>query len=207
MDAQHHVAEVMTYPVVAVQPGVAAGEVARQLAWYRIGAVPVVDSSLHVLGVLAESDLLADNRSEWVTAGDLMSSPAFAVTERTTVEEARAVLVSRGIGRLPVVDQDRRLVGIVSRRDLLLSGLPSDNRIKRQVIDRAIDTGAVVEHVQVRDGVVRVHARVARRSEVHVLEHLLRRVPGVVRLRAHIDFDLDDVAVAVADGAVRDDAT
>lgn len=205
MDAQHYVDEVMTYPVVAVQPGVPAGEVARQLVQRRIGAVPVVDSWLHVLGVVAESDLLADGRGDWATAGELMSSPAVTVTERTTVGQARALLDSRRIGRLPVVDHERRLVGIVSRRDLLLSGLSSDQRIKRQVIDRVIDAGAAIDSVSVRDGIVRLHAHVSLRSEVPVLKHLLRRIPGVVRLEADVGFVLDDVVAA--DDSVRQEAT
>lgn len=195
MDTPHNIDEVMTYPVIAVQPGVAADDIARELARRRIGAVPVVDSSLHVLGIVAESDLLADRGSQWPTARDVMSSPAMTVTADSTVDEARALLTERGIGRLPVVDRDNRLVGIVSRRDLLIPGLPGDRRIRRAVIDRATDVGAEIRSVSVTNGTVRVSGRISGRSQIPVLEHLLRRIPGVTRLDASFDYDVDDIAV------------
>jgi CBS domain-containing protein len=204
MELPRYVEEVMTYPVIAVRPGAAAGEVASELARRGIAALPVVDRSLHVLGVVAGSDLLADDRNEWATAGDLMSSPAVTVTPHTTVVQARALLASRGLGRLPVVGGQRRLVGIVSRRDLRLSGLPGDERIKRCVLDRALAVGGQVGYVSVRNGMVRVRARVARRSAAPVLERLLVRIPGVARLEADIGFELDDMTVA--DGPVREEA-
>jgi CBS domain-containing protein len=200
MDTPHYVDEVMTYPIIAVQPGVSADDVARELARRRIGAVPVVDPMLHVLGIVAESDLLADGGSLWATARDVMSSPAVTVTVGTTVGEARALLAARGIGRLPVVNGGGRLVGIVSRRDLLVPVPPGDRRIRRAVLDRVVDVGAEIDSVSVTDGVVRVRGRVAARSQIPVLEHLLRRIPGVTRLEADFGYDVDDIAVI--DGAV-----
>ena len=137
----------MRYPVIAVRSGVSADHVARELTRRRIGAVPVVDPLLHVLGVVAESDLLTDRGSLWATARDVMSSPAVTVSTGTTVDRARALLRARGIGRLPVVDREGRLVGIVSRRDLLGSGPPDDRRIRQAVIERALDMGSEVYSV------------------------------------------------------------
>ena len=71
-----------------------------------------------------------------------MSSPALTVTVGTTLGVARALLATYRVGRLPVVDRQGRLVGIVCRRDLLVSDLPTDDRIERQVIDRAVGPGA-----------------------------------------------------------------
>jgi CBS-domain-containing membrane protein len=195
MDAPRDVDEVMTYPVIAVQPGIAAADVARELARRRIGAVPVVDPALHVLGVIAESDVLADRDSLWTTARDVMSSPAVTVAVGTSADQARALLLERGIGRLPVVDADGRMVGIVSRRDLLAGALPGDRRIRRAVIDRAIDVGAEIYSVTVTDGTVRIRGHLAGRSQIPVLEHVLRRIPGVSRLEPDFDYDVDDTAV------------
>lgn len=195
MDTLRHVDEVMSYPVIAVRSGVSADHVARELTRRRIGAVPVVDPSQHVLGVVAESDLLTDRGSLWATARDVMSSPAVTVTAGTTVDEARALLTARDIGRLPVVDRDGRLVGIVSRRELLISGPPADRRIRQAVIERALDTGAEIHSVSVTDGAVRVRGHAAGRSEIPALEHLLRRIPGVTGLDAHFDYNVDDTAV------------
>lgn len=113
----------MTCPVVAVRSGVAVEEIARQLVGRRIGAVPVVDVSLRVLGVVAESDVLKAPRPRRAVARDVMSAPALTVTTDTRVGVARALLVAHHVGRLPVVDSAGRLVGIVCRRDLLAAGL------------------------------------------------------------------------------------
>jgi CBS domain-containing protein len=206
MDAPHSVEEVMTYPVVAVRPGVAVDEVARQLIRHHIGAAPVVDASLRVLGVVAESDVLMGDRPGRAFARDVMSSPALTVTADTTLGVVRALLSTHRIGRLPVVDREGRLVGIVCRRDLLVSDLPTDDRIRRRVIDRAIDLGAEIGSASVERGTVRVRARVARRSEIPVLRHQLRQVRGVIRLEADLDFDIDDIATIV-DSAQEDAAT
>lgn len=200
MDTPLYVNEVMTCPVIAVQPGVAAEDVARELVRRRIGAVPVVDPQLHLLGVVAESDLLAGGGSPWATARDVMSAPAVTVTPGTTVAQARALLAARGIGRLPVVDPGGRLVGIVSRRDLLVSRPSGDRQIRRAVISRAIEVGAEVHSVTVTNGAVRVRGHICGRGQIQVLEQLLRRIPGVTRLDAYFDYDVDDIAVT--DGAV-----
>jgi CBS domain-containing protein len=142
MDAARFVEEVMTYPVVAVQPGVAVDEIARQLIGRRIGAVPVVDASLHVLGVVAESDVLMDDRPGGAVARDVMSAPALTVTTDTTVGAARSLLATHRVGRLPVVDHQGRLVGIVCRRDLLASDRSTGARIERPVIDRSAGLSA-----------------------------------------------------------------
>jgi hypothetical protein len=55
--------------------------------------------------------------------------------------------------------------------------------------------GAEVHSVSVTDGAVRVTGHAAGRGEIPVLEHLLRRIPGVTGLDAHFDYDVDDTAV------------
>ncbi|MET8765147.1 CBS domain-containing protein [Lentzea sp. NPDC004782] len=61
-----------------------------------------------------------------MNAADVMSSPAVAVHPDTTVRAASAMLGDRGFSALPVVDDDYRLVGIVSGADLLLAGMSAE---------------------------------------------------------------------------------
>lgn len=116
----------MTCPVVAVRPGVAVEEIARQLVGRRIGAVPVVDASLRVLGVVTEADVLPVRRPRHLVARNVMSAPALTITADAPVSAARALLATHRVGRLPVVDHQGRLVGIVCRRDLLARDLSGD---------------------------------------------------------------------------------
>jgi CBS domain-containing protein len=195
MNAQRYVQEIMNEPVIAVLPDISAEEVTKQLAQHRIGAVPVVDRSLRVLGIIAEADLLAGAAG---TARDAMSSPAVTVNVGTTVDEARTLLMARDIGRLPVVDGTGRLVGIVSRRDLLRSMLPGDAEVRRRVMDHVIDAGGEVYGIAVSDGNVWIRGRVGSRGEIPVLEQMLRETPGVKRLRVEFAYDVDDTATATA---------
>jgi CBS-domain-containing membrane protein len=155
MDASRCVEEVMTCPVVAVRPGVAVDEIARQLVGRGIGAVPVVDEALRVVGVVAEADVLMDDRPGRAVARDVMSAPALTITVDTTVGVARALLSTHRIGRLPVVDHQGRLVGIVCRRDLLVSDLSADARIKWQAVERVAGLAAANGTAPVEQGHLR----------------------------------------------------
>ncbi|MEY9886437.1 CBS domain-containing protein [Catenulispora sp. MAP5-51] len=186
-DTPHYVDEVMTYPVIAVQPGAAVEKVAAQLARRRIGSLPVVDTSLRVVGIVTETDLLRTGEQGWDTAGDVMSAPALTVAAGTTVGEVRSLLTEHRIGRLPVVDDRGRLVGIVSRRDLLAAVPSTDGRIRRRVVDRAVDIGAEIDSLSVESGVVRIRVRLADSADCAVLEHLLGRIAGVTRVEVDVD--------------------
>jgi CBS domain-containing protein len=89
----------------------------------RHSALPVVAGDGSLLGVVSEADLLAnaaEHRSGPVAVGRVMTSPAVAVPDDATVEQARAMLVDRGLRTLPVVaGADRRLVGVLGRSDLV----------------------------------------------------------------------------------------
>jgi CBS domain-containing protein len=140
-------AELMTREVVSILPDMPVREIARVLLAHQISAVPVTDGSGTVIGMVSESDLLSPNEGEhlarrerWLarlaegealspeflaslpqpgrTARDVMSSPVIEVGEQTEASEIAALLVQYRIKRVPVV-RDGRLVGIVSRADLL----------------------------------------------------------------------------------------
>ena len=92
------------------------------------------------------------------TAGGLMSTPAVTVPAEAALPEAARLMTQRGIERLPVVDEEDRLVGIVTRRDLLQVFLRSDEEI-RQAVQREVVAGALwlsphIAEVAVYDGVV-----------------------------------------------------
>jgi len=182
----------MTEPVVAVQPELSADEVARQLTERRIGAVPVVDRDTRVVGIVAESDLL-NHPGPGGTARDAMTTPVVTVSAGTTVTEAGVLLLARDIGRLPVVDGMGRLVGIVSRRDLLRSTLPGDDEVRHGVIDRIVDFGGEVYTVSVSRGSVRVRGRVTHADEIPVLEKFLQETPGVVDLKLDVACETGEV--------------
>jgi CBS-domain-containing membrane protein len=134
---QSTVADVMTRKVVAVREGAEFKEIVEAMRSAHVSALPVLDSENHVIGVVSEGDLLvkeaavarqrkatrrhpagADKAAE-VLAFGLMTQPAVTIGRDATVSEAAAVMSSKRVRRLPVVDDWGRLIGIVSQIDLL----------------------------------------------------------------------------------------
>jgi len=139
-----NVADLMTRNVVAVGLGNSVRHAAQLMLSHRVSGLPVVDDSGTLVGLVTEGDLmrrfelgLPDTPSHpWIGAvspegtardfvkrrswrvADVMAAPVVTVTETTTIAEAAKLLDTRGIKRLPVL-RDGRLVGILSRADLL----------------------------------------------------------------------------------------
>ncbi len=105
----------MSSPVVTVPPEATARQVADLLTQHRISAVPVVDGAGAVLGLVSEFDLLAKVGG---TAAELMTTAVIAVSDTSSVEDVRHLLIDRRIRRVPVL-RAGRLAGIVSRRDVI----------------------------------------------------------------------------------------
>ncbi|WP_030902886.1 MULTISPECIES: CBS domain-containing protein [unclassified Streptomyces] len=211
------VADLMTDEVVSVAPGTGFKDVAKLLAQYDISGVPVLDDEDRVVGVVSQTDLLAHTgpgshpaeQSSTVagppSAGDVMSAPAVTVHAEETVAEAARLMTRRGIERLPVVDVEDRLVGIVTRRDLLRMFLRPDSEIRRRVSDEVITevlgvpTGDVDVHVV--DGIVTLDGQVERRSQLPALLTLVEQLDGVVAVASRVTARTDDTASTHADHA------
>jgi CBS domain-containing membrane protein len=137
------VAEIMTREVVAVQTDTALTEVAEAMGKRGISGVPVLDENHKVVGVVSEKDFLSrmgvkesQNFMSLVasclrtkgcvalpikkqTAGDLMSAPAVTVSPETRVRDLAELFTARHINRAPVTDAEGRVVGIITRGDLI----------------------------------------------------------------------------------------
>ncbi|WP_372404373.1 CBS domain-containing protein [Streptomyces luteireticuli] len=213
------ISQVMTAEVVTVEPRTPLKEVARTLARHGIGGVPVVEPDGTVLGMVTETDLVLRNVPDGEpatrhrglgerryhrrirhdgarTAGMLMSAPARTIgPERTVVDAARA-MADHGVGRLPVVDDEGRLVGIVTRRDVLGVLRRPDTDIRAEVIDevvvRALWLAPHLVGVDVRDGVVMLSGTLERRSEAATAVRLSRQVDGVVAVVDKLRYREDD---------------
>jgi CBS domain-containing protein len=218
------VRDVMTTEVVTVEPSTPFKEIAARLAQHRISAVPVVDAGRRVLGIITEADLLlkqehpdpkADISLIWTrrrrrerakaaaaVAGKLMTAPAATVAPTATVTEAARRMHAAGVKRLPVVDEAGRLVGIVSRADLLKVFTRPDEAIRSQIISEVIVGELMLDPsrflIEVDDGVVRLQGKVERSSLIPYLVRAVHHVEGVVRVEDQLSFDVDDYDPAIA---------
>ena len=107
--------DVMTTSVISVAPDESVDEAARLLTFHDISGLPVCSGS-QVVGVVSEADLIGKSGA---TVGDVMTSPAAMVPESLSLEKVAEQLTRQRIRRLPVVDSNGKLVGVVSRRDVL----------------------------------------------------------------------------------------
>lgn len=117
-------------------------------------------------------------------AEDLMSSPAITVHPEQLVPDAARLMDRHHIERLPVVDEEDRLIGIATHRDLLRVFLRTDGQIRRQVIDEvlvgALGLPADAVTVSVRDGVVVLKGSLERRGDIPLAVRAAWRVDGVI---------------------------
>lgn len=140
--------QIMTREVAAVAADAPLLEAARIMAQRRVSGLPVLQNG-QVVGVLSEKDFLNAMGAQGgrhfmevvarcltqgaclaaplraALAGELMSSPAVTVGPRRSTSEIAEIMRLKGINRVPVVDGQGRLLGIVSRADLLRAGGPA----------------------------------------------------------------------------------
>lgn len=180
-------------------------DVARLLAENDVTALPVVDEGDRPLGVVSEADLIRrqagrpdtrgllsaltpareqrpDTRAS--TAGDLMHSPAVTARPEWNVVETARVMERHGIKRLPVVNDAGRLVGLVSRSDLLRVFLRQDSAIEDEIshdiLDHMLGFAPRQVEVTVHDGRVTLKGTIDNGGLTPVIDQLCRGVDGVV---------------------------
>jgi len=210
--------DVMTVSVVTVDRITPYKEIARRLAEHKVGGVPVLTMGRHVAGVVSEGDLLAARdqnpavgrrRLGWPSrrqrhhatmAEDLMTSPAMTIRPDATIAAAARLMNAHHLRFLPVVDPAGRLLGIVSRRDLLSVFLRPDAEIARQVSEIFTDLlpgGASGIQVAVRNGVVTLTGQpelAAEEDLIPIAVRLAWDVEGVVDVVDRVGADAVDPA-------------
>lgn len=110
--------DIMTGKVYTIRPEASAQEAAQLLDKHRISGLPVVDEGNDIIGIVTEADIISKVDREGLRVSEIMSTEIISVNEETPVSEIALLLAERKIKRVPVV-QDGKLVGIVSRADIV----------------------------------------------------------------------------------------
>jgi CBS domain-containing protein len=209
------VADAMTRDVLTVDADASLKDAAGVLVEHHVTGVPVVDVGGNVLGVLSEADIVAkeaaprhhrrgalawllDPIDPWVDgrAGarlvkEAMSAPAITIRPGAPLSEAAASMIESGVNRLPVVDDDGTLVGIVTRSDLVRAFTRPDGEIAREithdVVERIFWLDPTQLAVTVDRGNVVLAGAVETETDATLLPEIVRRVPGVVSVSATIE--------------------
>jgi CBS domain-containing protein len=200
----HLVSDVMTHTVVAVGRDARFKDIVQLMEEWKVSALPVLEGEGRVVGVVSEADLLPKEefrdddpdrftqrgrladlaKAGALTAGELMSTPAVTVHADATLAQAARIMAQRKVKRLPVVNAEGVLDGLVSRADLLKVFLRTDEdlagEVRREVIGTLFPAPAEPLGVEVRDGVVTLTGHIRDTSLVPVAARLVRAIEGVV---------------------------
>jgi CBS domain-containing protein len=196
------VKDIMTAHVVAVRSDASHREMAGMLRAHRISGLPVVDAGGVVVGVVSETDLLTsragDGQPGWrprrrrvatveLTAADLMTEPAVTTSPDELVSSVARLMSQRKLRRVPVVDSQGHLVGIVCRSDVLSVFTRPDEDIRREVTQDVILDGFFTDPdrltVTVKDGIVTLAGAPGSVMLGRNIADQVRHVEGVVAVR------------------------
>jgi CBS domain-containing protein len=208
----------MTKDVVCIGEHTAYKDIVETLVRHSVSAVPVITSDGYIVGVVSEADVLHKmeyagqdphrrllerkrrrvNRAKagGEIAAELMTEPPVTISPQATIGGAAALMDAESVKRLPVVNAQGHVVGIVSRSDLLRVYLRGDDdiraEIEEQVLLRALwmEPGTIA--VAVRKGVVSLGGTVDRRSTIPIVVRLVTTVAGVVEVENNLTYHYDD---------------
>jgi CBS domain-containing protein len=213
------VASVMTTQVITAKPDTPFKDVVRVMADQAISAVPVVDEQNRPIGVVSEADVLAKQefhggedeqphgdpagRDRWYralarTAGELMTAPVRTVPAGEPLSVAARMLAREKVRRMFVVDDGGRIVGVVSRRDLLGIYLHTDEEL-RASIEELLSSPAVglpkdTVGISVHNGTATVDGVLTKRRQAEVVARAVLAMPGVVAVQNNLRYVVDDLA-------------
>ena len=205
------VKDVMTTRVIWVRKDAPFRELAAALRTHRVSAFPVLGDGDKVIGVVSEADMLAKEaldgepgmfsgllhhrdaeKARGITAGDMMTAAVVTVAPEDTVSHAARLMYTRKVKRLPVVDANGHLVGIISRADVLAVFDRTEEDIREEIINEVLLAEFLVDphafDVKVSDGIVTLTG-VPETNEIgHEIVQRVRHVQGVVAVRDRLSY-------------------
>ena len=206
------VQDVMTTRVISVTEATGYKDVVTLLRRHRVSAVPVLDAGGRVIGVVSEADLLMKQtapalpvgavRLAWrlrerskasaCTAAELMTSPAVTVRADADVARAARLMRDRNVRRLPVTGADGRLVGIVSRTDVLSVYERPDEQIRDEITTGVVAGRFLLDpldfDVTVTSGIVTIAGPVESSAVALSLLAAIRTAEGAVAARDRLTY-------------------
>ena len=217
--------DVMTRLVVALNPSDSMHHAAQKLSLNHISGAPVVEEG-RVVGIVSESDLIhavmppvtvdrgtsvmdvltvlasakPRRHAHGKTVADAMSPLVIQVSPSTSIWKAASIMERQGVNRLPVVDNEDRLLGIVSRADVVRAMARDDEQIRSDVIEAIEVLGSETIHglrVEGNDGVITLRGIADRKSTSDLAVKLASRTPGVVEVISKMGYEAEDTRTRV----------
>ena len=211
------VIDLMTADVVTVRRDTPLKEAARLMVAARVSGLPVIEDDGTLVGIITEADYLhrevererprrhglldallggGHALADAELVGEAMSEGVVTISAEAPLVEAARVMSDRDVKRLPVVAEGNRLIGVLSRADIVAAFTRPDelieDEINEDVLRRLLFVDPASVDVAVKDGIVTLHGELPTRSEARMLEELSRRLDGVVAVDSNVTWKIDD---------------
>jgi CBS domain-containing protein len=194
--------EIMTRTVFTVSSDSSVQTAAALLSDHRVTSLPVLDEDDRVIGIVSEADLIRnrmphDPRSHLRPDAheqpdparlvrDVMSDSVVCLGENADTADLAVLMLDKNIRAVPIVD-GARLLGIVSRRDLLRTLIRDDAAVSADVLERLTDYAGQSGRwsVDVDNGIVSIRGQFDDAAQEQIVTVLARTVQGAIRVHTH----------------------
>lgn len=216
------VVDLMASDVISVRPDTSLRDAARIMVEKGISGLPVTNEEGTLVGVVSEGDFLRkevdrgdlmgrgllgvlfDNRdslAEAETVGEVMAENLFTVSPDATLVEAARTMTTHGVKRLPVVTREGKLVGVISRRDVVAAFTRPDelieDEIREDILRRLLFLDPALLDISVTAGVVSIAGELPTRTDTRLLEAMVQRTDGVIRAEIDVTWKVDDTQAGI----------
>jgi CBS domain-containing protein len=222
--------EFMSVPVVSVRADATFKDVVEQMVAHNVSGVPVIDHSGTLVGILSESDILAQlmpgkpeggllglldpfAQTPWTThkltahtAAEIMTTQVITAGPKASFRELVYLMTAHDVNRIPIVEGGR-VIGIVTRADLLKAIARSDETITQEarwrlLYDLSINPAAL--KISTHDGIIVVAGEVATRSEAELVTRWVAGIDGAVDVdTSALRYRLDDLHIKSPGGGLE----
>ena len=215
------VLDLMTTDLIQVRPETTLRDAARLMVEAKISGLPVTDEAGSLLGLVTEADFLRkevdrgeivdagllgtlfnnrDSLAEAETVGEVMATDLYTISPDATLVEAARAMTTHAVKRLPVVDREEKLLGVIARSDIVAAFTRPDelieDELKEDVMRRLLFLDPGLVNMDVKGGVVRIDGELPTRSDVRLLEAMVQRTDGVIRAELDLSWKVDDTKVS-----------
>lgn len=214
--------DLMTTSIVSIGPEAPLKEAARRMIEAGVSGLPVTTGEGDLIGVITEADFVkseAGRREEkrnrllgWLfdrdrmpegekTVADVMTAEVISLPPTADHVDAARLMERAKIKRIPVVDEGR-LVGVVSRRDILRAFTRPDSEVIKELRDHVmrkvlwIDSSAI--RITCADGNLHLSGRLETRSDAQLLAEFARRIDGVASVKDDLTWEVDNTKMEMA---------
>ena len=108
----------MIYDPVTIKRGSTVGQALGMMAEYHIGGIPVVDDDMRLVGIVTNRDLRFQTDMSCLIDNVMTSENLIVTHQKTNLDQASQILLQHKIEKLPVVDDDNRLIGLITYKDI-----------------------------------------------------------------------------------------